>query len=237
MATESLAERVAKIRWEHMIDLGNGVITPGRESLEWQAWKCRCLPNDLTGKTVLDVGAWDGFYSFEAMNRGAKGVLAMDNYQNPAVCSRNGFDLTRETRYRGGEPIELFVGDIEKDDPVSYVNKIWGPYTQGGMNPEIFKRFDVTIFFGVLYHLRNPIGTLERLYSITQEVVCLESHIRDFRGQPVCYAYAPGESGGDPYTYWGPSPEWIERVARRVGFRVEPLDIRGDRFIARLWKP
>jgi uncharacterized FAD-dependent dehydrogenase len=33
------------------------------------------------------------------------------------------------------------------------------------------------------------------------------------------------------------SPEWIERVARRVGFRVEPLDIRGDRFIARLWKP
>jgi tRNA (mo5U34)-methyltransferase len=219
MTKESLAERVAKIKWEHTIDLGNGVITPGRESPEWQAWKCRCLPEDLKEKSVLDVGAWDGFYSFEAVNRGAKSILAIDNFQNPGVCSDAGFMLARKAL--GLEGV-VEHKDLDVEDPHDDI---------GWDTP------DITILFGVLYHLKNPVLALTRLFNLTQEVVCLESHIRDFKGQPVCYAYNTGESNGDPYTYWGPSPEWIERVARNVGFRVEPLDIRGDRFIARLWKP
>jgi tRNA (mo5U34)-methyltransferase len=36
------------------------------------------IPADLSGKTVLDVGAWDGFFSFEFERRCAKRVLAID---------------------------------------------------------------------------------------------------------------------------------------------------------------
>jgi tRNA (mo5U34)-methyltransferase len=35
------------------------------------------ISDDLTGKTVLDVGAWDGFFTFELERRGAK-VTAVD---------------------------------------------------------------------------------------------------------------------------------------------------------------
>jgi tRNA (mo5U34)-methyltransferase len=33
---------------------------------------------DLTGKRVLDVGAWDGFWTFECLKRGAREVVAID---------------------------------------------------------------------------------------------------------------------------------------------------------------
>lgn len=67
--------------WYHSIDLGAGVVTPGARSLQSlreQAEVLR-LPN-LEGKTFLDIGAWDGFFSFEAERRGARQVLALDHY-------------------------------------------------------------------------------------------------------------------------------------------------------------
>ena len=36
------------------------------------------IPDDLTGWTVLDIGAWHGFFSFECERRGADRVLAVD---------------------------------------------------------------------------------------------------------------------------------------------------------------
>ena len=38
------------------------------------------LPADLSGQSVLDIGAWDGFFSFESERRGANRVLAVDSF-------------------------------------------------------------------------------------------------------------------------------------------------------------
>src|SRR3989338_8472945 len=67
--------------WWHSIDLGNGIKTHGHKTTrqlqnELNAMR---LP-DLNNKTVMDIGAWDGFYSFEAERRGASRVLALDHY-------------------------------------------------------------------------------------------------------------------------------------------------------------
>ena len=73
-------DRVKQIRWFHTIDLGDGIITPGIEQAT--AWKLSYtgpFSEDLSGETVLDVGAWDGFFSFECERRGAKRVLATDS--------------------------------------------------------------------------------------------------------------------------------------------------------------
>ena len=40
------------------------------------------MPEDLTGMRVLDIGARDGFYTFEAERRGAREVVALD-YEPP----------------------------------------------------------------------------------------------------------------------------------------------------------
>jgi len=77
MDVEQIKKEVEKIRWWHKIDLGNGIITPGKSDT-FKKIKGIGLPEDLTGKTVLDIGAWDGFYSFESERRGASRVLAID---------------------------------------------------------------------------------------------------------------------------------------------------------------
>src|SRR5712691_11038678 len=63
--------------WYHTIDLGNGVVTKGQsDTIPLQGEK---FP-DVKGKSVLDIGAWDGYYSFEAERRGAARVVALDHY-------------------------------------------------------------------------------------------------------------------------------------------------------------
>ena len=61
--------------WFHTIDLGNGVRTRGQKDTPTEVGIME-IPDDLTGRTVLDVGAYDGFYSFECERRGASRVVA-----------------------------------------------------------------------------------------------------------------------------------------------------------------
>ena len=69
--------RMEKIAWYHTIDLGDGLVTPGIDPTPHKLRQIK-LPASFAGKTVLDVGAWDGFFSFEAERRGASRVLAVD---------------------------------------------------------------------------------------------------------------------------------------------------------------
>ncbi|HWC37614.1 MAG TPA: hypothetical protein VG476_03745, partial [Acidimicrobiales bacterium] len=77
MDVDQLRERVAGVDWYHSIDLGHGIVTPG-------AVPSSALPDDLlpefSGRTVLDIGCWDGANSFRAEQGGAKRVVAMDHY-------------------------------------------------------------------------------------------------------------------------------------------------------------
>lgn len=68
--------------WFHSIDLGDGEVTSGTKSASELAAQTNalCLPLSLAGQTALDIGAWDGFFSFELERRGAKRVVALDEY-------------------------------------------------------------------------------------------------------------------------------------------------------------
>ena len=63
--------------WWHSIEIG-GVTTPGKSEPERQRRIVRTFP-DLRGKSVLDVAAWDSFFSFEAERLGADRVIALDH--------------------------------------------------------------------------------------------------------------------------------------------------------------
>src|SRR4029079_19449183 len=76
---EALRAEVATRTWFHTIDLGDGVVTPGHKDTRDEVRHFR-IPDDLTGTRVLDVGAFDGFYAFEAERRGASRVVACDHW-------------------------------------------------------------------------------------------------------------------------------------------------------------
>src|SRR5258708_5460003 len=79
-AREAIEARLRDVPyWYHKIELPHGVVTPGWAPLDAAAYR---IPERLDGKRVLDVGAWDGYWSFEAIKRGAREVVAIDDFSD-----------------------------------------------------------------------------------------------------------------------------------------------------------
>ncbi|MEA2310566.1 MAG: tRNA (mo5U34)-methyltransferase [Solirubrobacteraceae bacterium] len=203
-----LREAVARQGWFHTIDLGGGVVTPGRdESQRKLGWLG--LPADLTGRSVLDVGAWDGFFSFECERRGAARVVALDGpaWTEPAwgpggFGTKAGFELARRALGSRVEDVTLELDAI---------------------SPETVGRFDVVLFLGVLYHLKHPWAVLEKVASVCDGLLVLETHadLLELR-RPAMAMYPGAELGGDASNWWGPNLPALTAMLREEGFaRVE----------------
>ena len=64
--------------WYHSFNINGIQNSNTRTSSKYQSWISQIIPNDLTGKSILDVGCTDGFYSFLCEQRNATRVLAID---------------------------------------------------------------------------------------------------------------------------------------------------------------
>src|SRR5690349_11667558 len=73
---KDVAALISTVPWYHSIDMGDGIVTPGhydhRPYLHYYG-----IPENLSGKKVIDIGAASGFFSFECERRGAQ-VTATD---------------------------------------------------------------------------------------------------------------------------------------------------------------
>src|SRR5260370_31760616 len=79
MGSDEIRQRVAGVKWFHTIDFGQGIVSPGDDDSPGKL-KSLQIPRDLSGKTFLDIGAWDGFFSFENERRDASRFLAVNSY-------------------------------------------------------------------------------------------------------------------------------------------------------------
>jgi len=106
------------------------------------------IPGDLAGLTVLDVGSWDGFYAFEAERRGASRVVATDSFcwGGPGWGSKAGFEYAHSFLGSSVESVEC------------------EPYE---LHETADSGFDVVLFLGVLYHLKEPLPTLSSLRRVS----------------------------------------------------------------------
>lgn len=157
MTPDELRAEVARINWWHSIDLGQGIVTPGRTNLPDKVGYIG-LPDDLTGRSILDVGAWDGLLSFEAERRGAQRVVAVDSFcwNGPGWGTKAGFDLARRSLGSKVEDREIEVVDL---------------------SPDTVGVFDVVLFLGVLYHLTDPLRALQSIFSVTGSHLIMETHV------------------------------------------------------------
>jgi tRNA (mo5U34)-methyltransferase len=198
-SSETLQERVDRIRWWHTIDLGNGIVTPGLEGVTADKLRWIGLPDDLSGKTVLDVGAWDGYFSFECERRGARRVLATDSLMWRLESGNAGFLTAREALGSAVEDQEIDVLEL-------------APEHLGGT-------FDVVLFLGVLYHMRDPMLALERAFSVTGERIVLETHVDLLDVPRAAMAFYPfDELAGDFSNWVGPNLLAVDGMLRATGF-------------------
>lgn len=198
----SLAEEVAERSWFHVFDFGDGFTTPGRDVTEPKLAALE-LP-DLTGKSVIDIGAYDGYFSFECERRGAARVVANDHWSWtwPGEDARRNVELVRTILDSSVEPLEVPVEELDG--------------AQHGT-------FDVTLFLGVLYHAPDMLGYLQAVRSVTADMLVLETLVDalDF-DRPAAVCYPPGTIPNDDSNHWGPNPDCVEAMLRRAGFsRVE----------------
>jgi tRNA (mo5U34)-methyltransferase len=100
------------------------------------------------------------------------------------------------------------------------------------LSPDAVGTFDVVLFLGVLYHLRDPLGVLERVASVTAPggLCVVETfvdllHVR----QPAAAFYPFDELNGDPTNWFGFNPAGAAAALRAVGFsRVERVGVYRD---------
>lgn len=217
--------------WFHTFALNRaeGIYTPG--AARDHRYRVSSLPENFSGMSVLDVGAFDGFYAFLAEHRGADRVVAVDNEQYRAwVASR--WDVELE----GGEGFRAIHRLL--DSAIEYRRM------DAFELDRLDERFDLVYCFGILHRVENPLGLLRLLRGRTAAggTVLIETYgVRpEDRDGPAIRISEPGEVyARDEFVYWGFGHTGLERLARIAGFsRAESIvDVEVDghpRIIGRL---
>jgi tRNA (mo5U34)-methyltransferase len=211
LSPEQTREAVAGVGyWYHSTYLGHGLVTVGNRDT-FALLRTLQLPESLAGKTVLDIGSADGFFSFECEARGAARVSALDLAEYRAR-----FRTIRILKDVFASSVELVEGDV--GDP--------GTLDATGA--------DVVLFLGVLYHLMDPFLVLRRLRKITRHVLYLESHVVNLPlprlppfgddDPPIAVFYDQDQLAGDSSNWWGPNLSCLLSMLRAAGFeRAEVL--------------
>ena len=174
-ASELRAE-ADQILWFHSLHLGRGVTTRGVRSRFRLASELRALRlPDLRGRTVLDIGAWDGYFSFAAERRGAERVVALDHYAwSMDWHAQRAYVARMVTAGMTPEPFDR-VSEVWRPDELpgkrgfdlahrccgSSVESVVGDFMT--MDLTTLGRFDVVLYLGVLYHMQDPFAALRRL--------------------------------------------------------------------------
>lgn len=193
-----ISRRVAEYSgWFHQIDLGNGLVTPGIDNSAKKLRHVR-LPTRMEGLSVLDIGAWDGFFSFECERRGAGRVVASDWYCWQGT-GKTGFEIAREALGSRVEDVTLKVEDL---------------------TPRELGTFDVVLFLSVFYHAEDPMRYLRIVRSLCKGTAYVETVVdaMDYR-RPVMVFYPDKTLNNDASNFWGPNRLAVEAMLREVGFR------------------
>lgn len=211
--------------WHQRWELFKGMFTPGRNPID-QICKNIKLPDDLRGKRVLDIGAWNGCFSFECERRGANEIMAF----GPENPGKTGFNSLKEVL---SSKVKYQLGSIYD------------------LNPNIIGRFDIVLFLGVLYHLRYPLLAIDQIRRIADDLVFIETHVINncfievqknssnaivleevslkLTDVPIWQFYRGKELGNDFSNWFGPNIRAVMDAFKSAGFDIELLNTWGTR--------
>jgi tRNA (mo5U34)-methyltransferase len=218
---------VKATHWWHRIPIGTfkgevfytpGEVRHGPDGSDY-ATKRFGIPADLTGRTVLDIGAWDGYFSFEAEKRSAALVVASDMALTQPSKDRlekgnwggnKGFWLAHHILGSKVRFIESSVYRIDEAVHQAAMN------TVGCLDEKEYPlTYDVTLFYGVLYHLTEPFLALQKLAGVTQGMALIETAISKGAGTAMEFRHG---FDNDPTNWWYPTIPCLQQMLLKVGF-------------------
>lgn len=163
-------ERVKKLRFYQKIDLPDGSTTSGRADHRREPAKLGLDGGVMQGKSLLDVAANDGFWAFWAEQQGASRALGIDveRYEH---YDWGGHGVPEDLQ---GKPAKnenfdelkaLFDSKVEREHVSVY-----------DLDPARHGTFDVTVCYGLLYHLRHPLLAIDKMWGVTDGALILKTH-------------------------------------------------------------
>jgi tRNA (mo5U34)-methyltransferase len=214
-----LERRVRKLGdWFHNVNLGGVQTAPDHflgnyPQVKWQHFQ-HAIPQDLSGRTVLDIGCNAGFYSLEMKRRGADRVLGIDFDPRYLAQAR----LAAEVSGLDIELRQLSVYDIA----------------------QLGQKFDVVLFLGVFYHLRHPLLALDLIREhVARDLFIFQSMQRgsdavgdwkeDYefwergifeRPEFPRMFFIEKKYAGDVTNWWIPNRACVEALLRSSGFEI-----------------
>ncbi|MFZ5718083.1 MAG: TIGR04290 family methyltransferase [Pseudomonadota bacterium] len=204
--------------WFHNIDLDGVPTAPNHFLSDYPNSKWRrfahAIPEDLSGRSVLDIGCNAGFYSIEMKRRGADRVLGVD------------FDDRYLEQAR-------FAAEVKGVDIEFRRHSVYDL-------AELGERFDIVLFMGVLYHLRHPLLALDLIHEhVARDLLVYQSmqrgspEVAPVRGDYDFFEQdhfdAPGypklhfiehEYAGDWTNWWAPNAACSAAMLRSAGFQI-----------------
>ncbi|HEY7783944.1 MAG TPA: methyltransferase domain-containing protein [Pyrinomonadaceae bacterium] len=205
MNLEKIQSTIDSIHWYHEFDFGNGLKARSKmpdAAYHRQVWSFieRNLDTvDFSDKTVLDIGCWDGYWSFYAERRGARSVLATDDHSQNWSMSEGVF-LAKD----------LLKSSVEVNNKVS-VYKL----------ELLDRKFDIIMFLGVYYHLFDPFYALAQIrHCCHPDSVVLIEGVESTALVPATSLYNFSDHGCE----WMPTREALEQLIRATYLKIVSVD-------------
>ena len=215
--------------WYHHFKIGNVETINTRTTMNYQMWVSQIIPTDLNGMKILDIGANDGFYSFLCESRGAKRILAIDRNQpeltdtylkeNAPSKDASQYDTILKNK-RQEERFQVLKKIL--NSKVDY--KVMNVYDLDSIN----ETFDTALFFGVYYHLENPVLAFQKIFPKINDSLFLSGHIIESK-DPIMYLNRDHKTS---QVGWFASSECLLQIGEKIGFKkcvlLDTLDMNFD---------
>jgi tRNA (mo5U34)-methyltransferase len=219
----------------HSVDLGDTFIEGARKTSAVLAKENNLIDwPDVRGKSVLDIGALGGWFSFEAERRGAAAVTAVDYYSwcydwpkiNQWVQSERAAGRVPDTYNPPAWAIDEVAQpgrrafEVTKEILGSKVTPVLAQVEEFESDP-----FDLVLYLGVLYHTRNPFYSLSKVAALTKDQLILETlgiHLPGQEERPLWEFFNSDQVNTDKSTWWAPNDAGLRDMVLACGFdRVE----------------
>jgi tRNA (mo5U34)-methyltransferase len=216
---EDLLNKIRAIPfWYHKIELPYGIVTPGWAPINPAAYR---IPDTFHGKRVLDIGAWDGYWTFEALKRGATEVVAIDDFSDYL----GSLDTSQRRAWESFDLCRSALGYSE--DRCKRIDMSVYDIAEGPLG-----LFDIVFFFGTVYHLRHPLLALDKISALCKHEIYIESAILDdfspyrgglghgYSGQQMVMEFYPDKQYGNNETnWWAPTLYCLMNMTFAAGFK------------------
>jgi SAM-dependent methyltransferase len=192
--------KILSQNWRHRIKINDSFYTPGIRNED--EWDLCFLPNDLKGKSFLDVGSNDGMYSFIAERNNARKVLATDYYNDV----KESWDMTEGW---GEQKIQLIKEKLNSKIEI----KSLSIYDLHNLN----ETFDIVYCGNVLAWLKSPLIALENLSKCCSETLVIREDIYMDDDKESILNYV---SKGENTCYFNGNKEYYLKTLKSLGFKT-----------------